>query len=228
MAKIKTTAMVSEIRNSVAGTTFSVNGYGAYIRTKVTPTNPQTSYQQAQRQLLGALSSGWRSLTQAQRDAWNSAVGNFKQTDVFGDAQTLTGQTLYIMLNTNLSNAGEEVLDNPPSPQAIPAIAIAAVSAVVTGHVLTLTIDPVAIPAEHKLFVYATAPVSAGKSYLKNEMRLIVAGATATAGVVTLTEDYANRFGEFAAGLKIGVGILLVNSISGEAGVIVYDDVIAA
>ena len=42
MAKILTTAIVADIRNKLNGSVFSKNRYGAYVRTKVTPVNPQT------------------------------------------------------------------------------------------------------------------------------------------------------------------------------------------
>ena len=43
MAKIKMTAIVADMRNKLNGSVFSRNRGGAYIRTKVTPINPQTS-----------------------------------------------------------------------------------------------------------------------------------------------------------------------------------------
>ena len=66
MAKIKMTAIVADMRNKLNGSVFSRNRGGAYIRTKVTPINPQTAAQVQARSLLTSLSQGFRSLSQAQ------------------------------------------------------------------------------------------------------------------------------------------------------------------
>ena len=52
MAKILMTAIVADIRNKLNGSVFSKNRYGAYVRTKVTPVNPQSTAQQNTRNNL--------------------------------------------------------------------------------------------------------------------------------------------------------------------------------
>ena len=63
MAKIKLSAIVSEMRGKLNGSVFSKNRGGAYIRTKVTPVNPQSLAQGLVRATLTNLSQAWRGLT---------------------------------------------------------------------------------------------------------------------------------------------------------------------
>lgn len=56
-------------RGKIGGHVASKNRSGAYARIKVTPVNPQTTFQQVARNLLTSLSQGWRALTQAQHDS---------------------------------------------------------------------------------------------------------------------------------------------------------------
>src|SRR6056297_1294291 len=101
--KMKFGALVTDGRGKIGGQVASKNRYGSYLRTKVTPSNPQTASQLNVRSVLAALSSGWRDLTQAQRDGWNAAVLDFQKTNVFGDTITPTGKNLYTRLNAALS-----------------------------------------------------------------------------------------------------------------------------
>src|SRR5699024_3890868 len=150
---VKFSALVSGMRNKLNGSVFSVNAYGSYLRNKTSPTNPQTSYQQAQRQMLGSLSAQWKGLTQGQRDSWNSATADFKQTDAFGDIHELAGNTLFVKLNKNMLNAGAPIQSEAPAPIEIPTIAISNVAFDTTAGTFTFDIDPGTIPSDFELFV---------------------------------------------------------------------------
>ena len=101
MAKVKFSALISEMRNKLNGSVFARNRGGAYLRTKVTPTNPMTIAQVQARSLLTSFSQAWRGLTEDQRQAWLSVVDQWSRTDVFGDVVNPSGSTLYIRLNIN-------------------------------------------------------------------------------------------------------------------------------
>ena len=100
--KAKFGAIVVDGRGKIGGHVASKNRSGSYFRTKVTPVNPQSARQSAVRATLSSFSASWRGLNQNRRDAWNSAVGSFTKTNVFGDTVTPTGKNLYTALNANL------------------------------------------------------------------------------------------------------------------------------
>lgn len=117
MAKVKFGMMAVDMRNKLGGQVFSKNRGGAYIRTKVTPANAQTSFQTAVRAILTFFAQSFRTLTAAQILAWNNAVSDFTGTDIFGDVRTPSGINLYIRLNANLAKVGEPAISDPPLPK---------------------------------------------------------------------------------------------------------------
>lgn len=227
MAKIKYSALVSDMRNKLNGSVMSKNRYGSYVRNKVTPVNPQTSHQQAQRQMLGSLSAQWRQLTQAQRDGWIDAAPNFPITDAFGDTLILSGNALFIALNKNLLNAGSSSIDSAPTPEETPTVAISNLSAAAGTPALSFDIDPTTAPANHVLFVKATPGLSPGINFVKNRLRFIGLG-TITTGSVDILTEWQDRFGTLVAGQRISVTAYFVNNVTGQAGVPVAATVIVA
>jgi len=217
MAKVLFTAIVAEMRNKLNGNVFSKNRGGNYLRNKVTPVNPNTTYQADQRATLSAHSAGWRGLTQAQRDAWNDAAASFPYTDIFGNVKILSGQQLYVKLNTNLSNIGEANISDPPTPVAVPLVTPTAATAA-AGGAKTVTISPATVPTGYTLVVWASPSVSPGISFMKNKVRFL-GEFTVTSGVATITTAYNARFGDVVAGQKVEFRTVLISNDSGQQGV---------
>lgn len=222
MARIKYSALVSDMRNKLNGSVLSKNRYGSYMRNKVTPVNPQTTEQQAARQRLGALSAAWGGLTESQRQSWNALAPSFPFSDIFGDQKILSGQVLFVKLNANLMKIGDAPLDAAPIKVDIPELLVTSVSAEQTAGAMTeldLTISQATIPAGYELAIYATPPVQPGKSFVKNLYRFIGSTPTAVAGVVDALSLWNARFGSVSTGQKIFVRVALVATASGQQGV---------
>lgn len=218
MAKILFTAVVADMRNKLNGSVFSKNRYGSYVRTKVTPVNPQTGFQQAQRQALGSLSSGWRGLTQAQRQGWIDAAPSFPIIDIYGNSQILSGQALYVQLNLNLTVAGQTLITDAPSPDSIPSMALTAVAGAAGTPALTATFDISTVPAGYTLVVYCTPLINVGRLFVKNRYR-VIGTETLTAGVANLLAKWNTRFGALVAAKNVFVTARLISNTSGQAGV---------
>lgn len=216
MAKVKLSALVSEMRGKLNGSVFSRNRGGAYLRTKVTPLNPQTSYQVAVRALLTQFAQAWRGLTQTQRDAWSHSVNNWSTTDVFGDVQNPTGNTLYTRLNINIVNAGGSAISTPPSPVGAAALATLSVTATFTGDVFTAAFTPDPVPAGHAMVVEATPMLSPGISNANSQFRQIANVAAATNSPEDLFSAYTAKFGSLIAGQRVFIRAKLVNLNTGE------------
>jgi hypothetical protein len=213
--KAKFGMIVVDGRGKLGGHVLSKNRGGAYARTKVTPVNPQTTYQLTARNLLTTLSQGWRSLTQAQRDGWNAAVQSFQRTDIFGDLRTPTGKNLYTRLNTNLSNISEPLIDDAPLPAGGGEV-VAGTLVMTNGGAKTIAHS--GSTAGHNVQVWATPGVSAGKEFLKNDYRLITIFAGGGASPNDFSAAYEARFGEPAIGTRVGVKLVSVNATTGENG----------
>lgn len=218
MARVLFGDIVVDMRNKSGGHVYAKNRSGSYKRTKVTPVNPQTSFQQAQRQQLGSFSAAWRGLTELQRQSWITAAPSFPVTNIFGQPMTLTGANLYVAFNKNLTNAGGSTIATAPSPVAIPSLAIDTLAGDVSSTSLGFNINTATVPAGFALMVFATPLVGAGRYFVKNKYRMLGV-FTATANAVDIYTEWTARFGSLVAGQKIYVSCFLVSTVSGQAGV---------
>lgn len=213
--KIKWGAIVVAGSGKVGGHVAARNRAGAYIRTKVTPVNPQTISQISVRNGFTSNSQSWRGLTQAQRNAWNGAVEDFKRTDIFGDLKAPSGFNLYMRLNNNLLAAGQSVISSPPLPSAVFAFTSLSVVANTTGATLTATFAA-AIPAGVSVLVLATPGVSAGKNFVKSEFRQIGILTVADTSPEDIAAIYGTKFGALPTiGKKVFIGFKVVDNVTG-------------
>lgn len=105
MAKLN--PFLGDLRGKAAGNVFSRNRFGPYLRTKVTPVNPQTNPQNVARGALAASSSSWSSaLTDAVRQGWRDYAVTVPLTDAFGNTYFMTGHQAYVRTRTFRLNAG--------------------------------------------------------------------------------------------------------------------------
>jgi len=196
--------MMVDGRGKLGGHVLSKGRSGAIARTKVSGVNPQTSYQLAARAKLTTLSQGWRALTQPQRDAFNAAVPDFAKTDIFGDIRNPTGKNLYTKLGINALLAGQAV---PTAPDSLQAVGNVLAGAVVMTDGGTKTVAFTTTDAPDNVQVWATAPMSPGREFLKGRYRLLSVVASPTSPL-DISAAYEARFGEPTAGTRVGVKLV--------------------
>lgn len=216
--KTKFGAIIVDGRGKLGGHVASKNRSGAYLRTKVTPSNAQTVFQNAVRAIFTLLSQAWRGLTQGERDAWSAAVPDYAKTNIFGDLVNPSGSNLFQRLNNNLLSVGEAQITTPPLPDAVGACIITSATNAVGAATMTLVFDG-PVPANTTVKVFATAPMSAGKSFVKSEYRQIGTMPAAEASPFTVKTLYLAKFGtQGAVGQKIYFKLLPINITTGQAG----------
>lgn len=208
MALTKLGGLAQDVRGSLAGTVFSRNKGGSYVRQKVSPVQPVSSHSSLSRALFGDLSKRWGSvLTQSQRQAWIAFAGTHTFVNVFGDAITLGGNAMYVSVNKALGQIGKPYIDDPPVTFAAPAVLTSAIAGTVTAGVLsaltqatTLTDAP---PTNYTVYVFATPPLPAGVTPQKSDFRLLnkppYSAVTITTALLAL---YNSRFS--TPGLTVG------------------------
>ena len=211
-------ALVVDGRGKNGGHVASKNRAGAYLRTKVTPVNAQSPAQNSIRNRFTTLSQAWRGLTQAQRDAWIAAVGDYARTDIFGDLHNPTGFNLYQRLNNNLVTVGEAAIAVPPLPAAVGEVVASSIATAVGADTMALAMTA-NVPAGTAVKVFATAPVSAGRAFVKSQYRLIAILPAAEATPYDLKAEYIAKFGGIGvAGQKIFVKLVAINTTTGQSG----------
>jgi hypothetical protein len=88
------------------GLDVSMNGrYGQARGTLVISTNPRTASQMTVRANLSAVAKRWRTLTENQRQTWNSTGNTYNSTARLGQSRPLTGLQLFIKVNATLADA---------------------------------------------------------------------------------------------------------------------------
>ena len=215
--KMKFGAIVIDGRGKIGGHVASKNRSCAYLRTKVTPVNGRTSFQQNVRNIFGSIAQAWRGLTQGQRDAWNAAVADFAKTDIFGDLRNPSGISLFQKLNNNLLQSGEDLITVPPAPTAVGICSVVEVTSLL--GVLMLTTSG-ACPANSLLKISATPQLSVGKSFVKNSLRTLGYVDTDFSAGASIEAIYAEKFGTSSVKTgKITVQVTVINTITGQAGV---------
>lgn len=226
MAKIKFGMMMTDARGKLGGQVFSKNRSGAYVRTKVTPVNPRTTFQQANRSLFGSISSVWRSLTDPQRASWDENVEMWQTTDIFGDIKKPSGKTLFQRLNQGLlSNVvGSFPLVTAPAPVEIHIVSDVS-SELTIGDTSSWSVmwshEVIgAVSADNYVVqVRATMPMSPGRTYHKNLLRNIASGNLED-DTFDLLADYLARFGRLPnSNEKVYVEIRVVSRLTGQIGV---------
>lgn len=214
-AIIKFGHLISDARGKLNGTVFSRNTYGAYMRAKVTPVNPQTSFQAAVRNRLSDASQAWRGITEDERTGWNAIAVQFTRSNIFGDNVPLTGFNLFVRLNRNLLEIGLPLITQAPKPTTVEGVTSLAITPNATAGTFGVAYAPTPTPANHYMIVRATPGFGAGRSFFGGQFRVIGVLPPASASPLAAIADYVDRFGPLAVGQKYAVRVNFVHGLSG-------------
>ena len=214
MAKIKFGMMMTDASGKLGGQVFSKNRGGSYVRTKVTPTNPQTSAQSTIRGIFASISSRWSSLTDAQRASFNGYVQAYARTDIFGDLRNPSGKSLFQRLNQNLEISSQTQTDVCSSPVEVPFANLTTASADVSTAAFLVNYrgDLTGV----KAIVWATPQMSQGTKFVKNQLRQIAVLDGGNTGSEDIWADYVAKFGAPVAGANISIAVRVINT-NGQA-----------
>ena len=217
MARIKFGMMMTDARGKLGGHVFTKAKSGATIRTKVTPLNPKTSAQSEARSALGANSQAWRTLTEVQRLAWNSAAQEVSKTNAFGDTYFPSGKNYFTAVNNNLRNVGVEILINPPALVAMGVLTSVGVDFDFLAEQIDIAPNFIGDSANIVLVCNATSGQSAGRYNFSGKYRKF--NAYAVEGLpqnTALYNDYVSKFGAPSEGQKVSFEFYLVNISTGQ------------
>lgn len=214
MAKVVFGNGIAAMSGKLGGSVAARNKGGAYLRTWVKPTNPQTARQTAVRATLATNAQLWKDQTDATRTAWATWADANPVLDRLGASIILSGSQAFGKVMNNRTNAGV-ALDPTltPAPTSFTAAIIDSTAPLVAGAgagTVVLALGAGAA-AGQVVFVYASSPSSAGVTNTNAGYRLLgnvtlVAGDIA-AGTVAISSLYTDYFGAITAkqGLKIAV-----------------------
>lgn len=227
MALVKFGGGVAEMRGKQGGVIYSRNAAGAYIKTKVTPVNPQTSYQQAVRAMLQGISQSWKTLTEAQKDGWDTLGAQVTRINVFGDSLPYTGYALFMRLNLNLEQIEQATIVNAPTVPSIDTLVLGAISFDAGPDAMTVLFTPSQAAKATSIITYTTGNIVTGRRFVKNLRRLIQFDSEST-GTLDIQSSWEDRFGALIVGARVFVALKLVDEASGFDGSLVVGSAIVA
>lgn len=168
------------------GVVFSHNRYGSYQRAKGSVTNPQTTLQTDQRNLLGSIAANYKTLPEVNRQEFTNFALSYSLPNGQGGFYIPTGYQLYLMenLNSRLVGAG---LQNFPVAVGVDEN-ITALSALIDVSAATFTIASTSTGGALGLKIEVTPPVPKGLSYgsIKNRFRSLRDATTGQYGPAVL------------------------------------------
>jgi len=197
---------------SRADITAGRNRFGQYYRTKAIPVNPESPKQAAIRQAFAELARTWRTLTNQQRASWSSLGDQLKKKDSLGQVYSLTGLQIFQSFNMVRKMISLDPLTTAP----------------VFGNTWTPTLDHVsaepgemnvtlatAAPSQKGLLVYASPPLSAGRTF--NKIYRFMGFIPESEDNLDFTTAYIQAFGVPAVGQAVWVRMLPID-YTGQVG----------
>jgi hypothetical protein len=196
MALVKLGGLAQDVRGSLNGNVFSRNRGGAYVRTKVSPVQPQTSFQQKVRAIFKAVAQMWATTLDAgQRAAWDAWAAVHPFVNVFGDSIILSGVAAFEAVNARLGQIGEDYIGDPPETWSVEDLGPVDVDGGVDGDTLSMKATPTRVlTGDETLFIYGTAPLVGGRSAQRRDFKLVnLVGLTGYASAAQFGPDMQLR-----------------------------------
>ena len=214
--KFRPGPLVGQMSGSIGSMVASHNRFGTYMRTRVTPVNPDSEDQQIVRNNFGALSSGWRLLDEPTRKAWATFAETNPITDRLGQSQNLTGAMVYIALNSRrllTSNLPRLLPPQRPAPLSFASITL---SADIGAGDCEIAFTATPLPAQMMLWLSACITDSASVNYVRGKFRFIMYSAAAAASPVNIKSELIAKFGSLQLGKYLHVKVQVYDSYNGQ------------
>lgn len=191
------------ISGKLGGNVFSHNKGGQYIKQHTIPTNPNSTRQQATRNWVAYCSTYWgSSLSDAERDQWNTWAENNTWLNALGESIAITGLAWFVMVNSRNLDAGDAIIDTPgdlSAPDPFTSMSITDLTA--TQVEITFA---AALPSGGRLQLWACGPLSDGQNPNFKQATLVGYTAADAASPATLTLPWTLADGE---SIKVFAGV---------------------
>jgi len=175
--------------------------YGLVRRTRVIPSQPNSYKQMEVRSRLTLAASAFDLLTEAQQDAWNAAAALYRTKATLGQSGPLTGLQLFVRLNTNLAQFGQDPVTTPPAYPEFTSVAPQNLVITNTADVIAIKLTCPTSPGENTV-LRAGAPQHSGVRRAPG-MKILGTCPAPTQGSATITSLYSATYGAPVANQRI-------------------------
>lgn len=193
--------ILGSMSGKLAGMVYSHNRWGSYIRQLVMPTQPRTTYQVEQRGRIAQIAGAWSDISGSQRLMWDGFAALIVRSDPLGTPLNYNGYTAFMLVNTERLYCGLSLLTSPP--EMWDGLQPDGILFDVTGTAMTLTAvlaggGSIVNTGTSYLCAWSMPWQALGAKYPKS-WRLFGVYPPLTPIPITLTSDYAARFGAIEA-----------------------------
>lgn len=167
--------LLSQGSGTMAGSVWSHNKGGNYIRNWRSPTNPNSAFQVAMRDYLSQLSTYWgQTLTSVQRAAWATFAGNVSWVDALGQSINLDGRNWFIKTQSIRLQAGVAIVPAAPTIFQMATLTLPVPTITAAGTTVSVAFtagDAWANEAGGYLLVFASRAMNASVNYFNGPYR---------------------------------------------------------
>lgn len=228
MASIQTGSIVANISGSVGSESYSRNAYGPYVKSRVTPTNPNTAAQQAARSDISDAVAAWQALTDAQRNAYVVEARQRSVKNRLGISTRLTGYNLFVRQFVQCAKAGA------PDPVSIDRFYVNDIFTLSSVVVDSTQLEVVGVLsskiAATRIAIYASQSRSPGQiSFNPSTLRLILVINPSTGSIsIDCFSEYESIFGALSGKTddRITIGFSTFNYRSAYQSKTLYESAI--
>ena len=214
---------ISEMRGSIDGVVYSRSRAGATARNRITPVNPNTSFQSSVRAQFNLAVQTWKDMPSEEAALWVDFSQTLSRLNAIGESYTPAARQVFIESTMNLLRIGETPLpaapvDKPDEPT-VDLSAVVTVANETAGLMVALAVNDLVVqPHTSHLVFQATLPLPGSTQNLQRHFKEI---ATVTeASDNNLFTAYQARFGADVPadiGQVIGIRMKAVNADNGFA-----------
>lgn len=187
--------VVSEAAGSIGAVTFQRHQGATILRVRPLPILRRTIRTNTERQGWQYLSRHWSQLTQVQRDAWQTQADLLTWTNRFGDTVRGLGYWLYLRCNGYRYIHPGTPVDTAGTVAPLTALGNPTATLTVATGILNIAWSVGAIPAAETWLLFATPPLSAGRSGPSTRLRYLTRFAAASTSPQAVQVAYSARFG---------------------------------
>ena len=211
---------IGQISGRIAGSVFSRNRGGAYIRNGAIPSASNTDRALEVKGIMGVVSQAWANLTANERAAWFRFAQSHPVTNRLGRSITLTGNNWFTKCNTILLGVAEDQILLPPTAPAPSGVVIEDFAVTVTAptldpSVFTVTVGDGALPAGYVYEVFACVVNSPSINYVRNLFTRIAVSAEEAGPALELLTEAESVLGSLQVGNVYHVQVRLVDIATG-------------
>ena len=205
--------IISDIRGKLGGSVFQKSAAGLTIRNKTSAVNRSTISQSVTRSIIKQVQNSWQTLTDDERNTWNSYQDfqGLKQKNIIGNK--ITGHQLFLKVNTKFLQYGQAVLTVPTFTKSPLTDADWFIN--IVGVELRLNCTRVMVPGDEFFYLQISSPLNNSVSASSQKKRLLIRATPANTRAVLNTE-YIAMYGKLPIpGEKIFWRASLISLVNG-------------